>query len=229
MLHDCRHDCEALFYLHDVRCAALWDTQVAHGLLDFVSSCCPGATLPPAASGDDHVAPANAPAGLNRMLQRCGLSTNPHKAAVHARMNKEGDDLWKRRPLDPQLLQYAGERGSHPMRCCAVDFLHSFKTLSSFGCLPPSPLAAVADVWQLLPAKAQLTADLGPVAARQVPALSRAYAEWKLDPADRACGVGGNSYASAARLPLGQDLHMSFEGPNYKLRCELVGEGLQGC
>lgn len=28
VMHDCRSDCEALFYQHGIRAAGLWDTQV---------------------------------------------------------------------------------------------------------------------------------------------------------------------------------------------------------
>lgn len=74
----------------------------------------------------------------------------------------------------------------------------------------------MADVWQLLPAKACLEADLGPAAALRVPDLSRAYSEWCLDAGDRSCGVGTGSYAAAVRLPFDQDLELSIEPPDYR-------------
>jgi hypothetical protein len=30
--HDCRGDCEALFYLYGIRCAGVWDTQASRGV-----------------------------------------------------------------------------------------------------------------------------------------------------------------------------------------------------
>lgn len=57
--------------------------------------------------------------------------------------------------------------------------------------------------------------------------LSDAYSEWMLDPADRRCGsAGGGSYAGAVRLPLGQDLHLDIQPPDFHPRC--VGGGLGG-
>lgn len=35
-MHDCRADCEALYYLHSIRPANMWDTQVAHGVLQLL-------------------------------------------------------------------------------------------------------------------------------------------------------------------------------------------------
>jgi hypothetical protein len=74
----------------------------------------------------------------------------------------------------------------------------------------------VADVWQLLPAKARLTAELGPAAAGRAAALSRAYSEWLLDPADRSCSAPSGSYAAAVQLPLGKDMELSLDAPHYR-------------
>ncbi|KAL4443459.1 hypothetical protein ABPG75_011196 [Micractinium tetrahymenae] len=173
VLHDCRSDCEALFYLHGIRVSPVWDTQVAFGLFQFLSSL---------GSGDG----VNAPIGLNQLLQQYELPPNPLKKAMHARMDRE-PDLWVKRPLEPMLLQYA-----------------------------------VADVWQLLPAKALLEADLGPAAAAQVDALCAAYSEWCLDPPDRlhcaAAGGAGGDYAVAVRLPFDKDMQLSIEAPEYRPR-----------
>ena len=42
------------------------------------------------------------------MLQRYGLPLNELKKAMHRRMDRE-PDLWRRRPLQPDVLRYAGE------------------------------------------------------------------------------------------------------------------------
>ena len=92
---------------------------------------------------------------------------------------------------------------------------------------PPLPAStspsAVADVWQLLPARAGLEADLGPAAAARVEALSAAYSEWCLDAADRSCVVGTGSYAAAVQLPVGEDLQMDIQPPSYRPRCAAGG------
>lgn len=90
--------------------------------------------------------------------------------------------------------------------------------------LPPlAAPPAVADVWQLLPAKALLEADLGLAAASQVGPLSSAYSEWRLDPQDRAhsraaSGNAGGSYAAAVRLPFGKDMQLSIDAPDFRPR-----------
>jgi hypothetical protein len=76
----------------------------------------------------------------------------------------------------------------------------------------------VADVWQLLAAKVALESDLGPAAAMRVAEITRAYSEWNLAPGDRTCRVGGASYAGAARLPVGQDMELTIEAPDYRPR-----------
>lgn len=188
VLHDCRSDCEAFFYLHGIRLANVWDTQVAFGLLQFLSSV--------GASSDA----VNAPIGLNQLLQQYELPPNPLKKVMHGRMDRE-PDLFERRPMEAEVMQYA-----------------------------------VADVWQLLPAKALLEADLGPAAALRVEPLSAAYSEWGLEAGDRRCGAAapdggsGGSYAGALRLPLGRDMQLSISPPDYRPRYSpaLLGAEAEG-
>ncbi len=79
--------------------------QVAFGLLQFMLSL----------SGEtDGV---NAPIGLNQLLQQYGLPLNPHKRAMHRRMDAE-PQLFVARPLDAQALEYAGVAGGG--RCWAA-------------------------------------------------------------------------------------------------------------
>lgn len=52
----------------------------------------------------------NAPIGLNQLLQQYGLPLNPHKRAMHRRMDAE-PHLFVARPLDAQALEYAGGAG----------------------------------------------------------------------------------------------------------------------
>ena len=76
--------------------------QVAFGLLQFLSS----------VGGSDATAAAgvNAPIGLNSLLSQYQLPPNPLKAVMHARMERE-PHLFERRPLEAQVLQYAGGQG----------------------------------------------------------------------------------------------------------------------
>lgn len=95
--------------------------------------------------------------------------------------------------------------------CCPCSVLRASEPR-----LPPSRPPAVADVWQLLPAKAELIAQLGPAAAARAAALSCAYSEWLLDPADRSCPAPSGSYAAAVQLPLGKDMELSMKPPHYR-------------
>lgn len=65
-------------------------------------------------------------------------------------------------------------------RCPLLLPPHLHSTAPAQRCPP-----AVADVWQLLPAKAHLESRLGPAAAAQAAALSAGYSQWLLDPQDR--------------------------------------------
>jgi len=67
---------------------------VAFGLLQFVSSV-----------GDSDA--VNAPIGLNQLLQQYSLPQNSLKSLMHGRMDRE-PLLFQRRPLEAQVLQYAG-------------------------------------------------------------------------------------------------------------------------
>lgn len=96
VMHDCRRDAEALFYLHGIRCRGVWDTQVAHGLTQLFQ-------------GLGGKGGLDRPVGLNAALTAHGLPPNPHKTAMHARMNKERS-LFTRRPLDAEVLEYSGGR-----------------------------------------------------------------------------------------------------------------------
>ena len=73
--------------------------QVAFGLLQFLSSVGSG--------GDAAAAGVNAPIGLNSLLSQYQLPPNPLKAVMHARMERE-PQMFERRPLEAQVLQYAG-------------------------------------------------------------------------------------------------------------------------
>lgn len=75
--------------------------QVAIGLFQFLTS---------VGSGGIVGTGVNAPIGLNMLLQQCNLPLNPHKKAMHVRMDREAD-LFLRRPLERQVLEYAGEPG----------------------------------------------------------------------------------------------------------------------
>lgn len=52
----------------------------------------------------------NAPIGLNQLLQQYGLPLNPHKRAMHRRMDAE-PRLLVARPLSTPALEYAGGHG----------------------------------------------------------------------------------------------------------------------
>ena len=78
--------------------------QVAFGLLQFLSS------VGTSGSGRDAV---NAPVGLNTLLQQYQLPPNPLKNVMHGRMDRE-PLLFERRPLEEQVLQYAGGRRRAP-------------------------------------------------------------------------------------------------------------------
>ena len=202
--------------------------QVAFGLLQFLSSVGGGSD---AAAGG-----VNAPIGLNSLLSQYQLPPNPLKAVMHARMERE-PQMFERRPLEAQVLQYAGgppcrveesrvAQQSHWQLRCRPACRTALRLLLTICCCNALPrltrLLAVADVWQLLPARAGLEADLGPAAAARVEALSAAYSEWCLDAADRTCAVGTGSYAAAVQLPVGEDLQMFIQPPSYRPRCACV-------
>lgn len=70
--------------------------QVAFGLLQFLTSV-----------GSGSKGGVNAPVGLNALLQQYDLPPNPLKKVMHARMDRE-PHLFTRRPLEAQVLNYAG-------------------------------------------------------------------------------------------------------------------------
>lgn len=75
-----------------------------------------------------------------------------------------------------------------------------------------------ADVAQLLKAKKLLTVMIGEAGNESVYHLSRAHAVWFLDPADQQLAGQGNksTYASAARVPVGVDLELTFDPETFK-------------
>ncbi|GAB4817298.1 hypothetical protein N2152v2_004344 [Parachlorella kessleri] len=98
VLHDCRKDCEALFYQHNIRLRNVWDTQVAHAMVQVLQSIATGASGAHDARG--------APIGLNPLLERYELPINPTKKAVHSRLIRD-PHLWTKRPLPADVIQYA--------------------------------------------------------------------------------------------------------------------------
>ncbi|GAB4817299.1 hypothetical protein N2152v2_004345 [Parachlorella kessleri] len=173
VLHDCRKDCEALFYQHRTRLTNVWDTQVAHAMVQVLES------LASSSSGAQDV--TGALIGLNPLLVRHGLPINPLKKAMHKRMDTEAQ-LWTRRPLEADLIRYA-----------------------------------VADVTGLLDLWGCLKNKLGEAGSQSVAQLSKAYAEWYFDEADRSYASQPGSYAKALKLPHGCDMQMHIDAAsNYR-------------
>ncbi len=83
VMHDCRHDSEALAGQYGIALGNVFDTQCAHAVL----------------CGND---PKQFRKGLNDVLARYSSATNPHKDEV-----KHRPGLWERRPLTQLLLRYA--------------------------------------------------------------------------------------------------------------------------
>ncbi|KAK1859820.1 hypothetical protein I4F81_002414 [Pyropia yezoensis] len=92
LLHDCRHDADALAHQAGVLLAGVRDTQVAYGLLV-------------AAAGHAH----SLPVSLSTLLRKyapASVADVALKAAVKARFVAD-PGLWAARPLDADALAYA--------------------------------------------------------------------------------------------------------------------------
>lgn len=212
-MHDSRRKSEALFYLLGIRCRGLWDTQAAHGLSQLLRGL----------GGEGEV---GFPLGLNDLLARHGLPPNPYNTAIHLRLRKERD-LLTRRPLDAQLLDFAGEGrgvqgGDVGSRACS---LHGAYIQRAQGGLRPEPLLLLlparpslprpdAEVVQLAALCASQQRDLGASGAAAVLKLGLAYSEWHFADPDRTWAVQG-AYRSAGQLPAGCDLQLTIEPPQY--------------
>jgi hypothetical protein len=83
IFHDCRADSEALFGQQNLTLHNVFDTQIAHSIIE----------------GRDT---RNSRVGLNVVLEKYCNYRNPHKDAVQHRPG-----LWEQRPLPPHLLEYA--------------------------------------------------------------------------------------------------------------------------
>jgi 3'-5' exonuclease len=92
VLHDCRHDCDALQHQFDVRVAPVLDTQVGFAVLRSVRNL-----------------PVGLPVSLKTLLRKfCGVSEDSIavKDSIKAAM-RERDTFWLDRPLTPAALAYA--------------------------------------------------------------------------------------------------------------------------
>lgn len=90
--------------------AAFLPLQVAYGLLQFLSSL----------GGSGAADAADGPAGLNAMLQAMRLPPNPLKKAMHTRMDRD-PTLFLRRPMDDDVVQYAGPVPLLPLQRLACE------------------------------------------------------------------------------------------------------------
>mmetsp|Transcript_4171 Transcript_4171/g.12537 ORF Transcript_4171/g.12537 Transcript_4171/m.12537 type:complete len:317 (+) Transcript_4171:124-1074(+) len=92
LFHDCRHDCDALFWQFNVKVANIFDTQVAFAVLREQQ----GLTKP-------------IPIGLKSLLRKYSVTTADEenvKAAVKLEYS-DNSDYWTIRPLPDNAIKYA--------------------------------------------------------------------------------------------------------------------------
>ncbi|CAE7203456.1 HAL3B [Symbiodinium natans] len=93
VMHDCREDSAALFHQHGIQLRAVFDTQVAHAILER------------RAGREAYQASASE-------LLKEYLGIEPEQTELKSRMLQD-PDLWARRPLTSDLVRYALHSVSH--------------------------------------------------------------------------------------------------------------------
>lgn len=187
--------------------------------------------------------------------QAHSLPPNPRKAAIKKRMGSS-PALWRgARPLATELLAYAvgdvfqllqladelcfhlGEAGEAVVATLSQAHAGDWRAGEGVGCASHSrgdrrashcPRNRPASHRMLLPpvmVSRSCTIDSWFTVAH----LSPASAEWKFEEGDRGYAAGGTrSYAAATKLPLGVDMQLILEPPEYRPRwaalCRLVGK-----
>ncbi len=102
VVHDCRHDCDALFHQHNVRMAPVIDTQVAFGELRALRG-----------------QPVGLPVSLRTVLRKHANVKEEAALELKLAVKKEMSakkDYWATRPLTPQMVQYAAFDVQHLVR-----------------------------------------------------------------------------------------------------------------
>ena len=199
--------------------------QVALGLLQFLHSVGAGASE---AAGPTISLSSRGPAGLNAMLDHCGLPPNPLKKAIHSRMDNT-PNLFTRRPLAPELVQYAGA-GEERRAACYLDSLPTMVLRTCLSCFTGMLCPCCCPLtlcWHglppLLPQRRMWRSCCQPRRcwrAGWAPQLRSACCASAAPMGSGAAAAGGEegSYASAVRLLLGQDLALSIGPPGYRPR-----------
>jgi hypothetical protein len=109
VVHDCRHDCDALFHQYDVRLAPVLDTQVSFAVLRSVRKL-----------------PVGLPVALKTLLRKfCGVSEDDLavKESIKTAM-RERATFWLDRPMDAASLAYARFDVVYLIHVAAVMALH---------------------------------------------------------------------------------------------------------
>ena len=102
VVHDCRHDCDALYHQHKVRMAPVIDTQVAFGELRALRG-----------------QPVGLPVSLRTVLRKYANVKEEAALELKLAVKKEMSakkDYWAIRPLTPQMIQYAAFDVQHLVR-----------------------------------------------------------------------------------------------------------------